>query len=135
MVQIDMISGFLGAGKTTFANRILDYYAKKGFHPVYIVNEFGETRLDADIMEKEGFTSVEIRGGCVCCTLKGDIEIAITKVIEQYHPTHIVFEPSGVFVFNNFFEVLNSDMLRNKCEIGNVITIVDSVNFSFSKTT
>ncbi len=133
MVKIDIISGYLGSGKTTFGNMLLDYYINLGLKPVYIVNEFGQTGLDARIIEASGFRAVEMPNGCVCCSLKNDIPLTIKKVIKTFSPTNIVFEPSGIFVFENFVEIIKSDMLKNECEIGNVFTIVDSVNFKTSK--
>lgn len=133
MVKIDIISGFLGAGKTTFANLLLRYYMDSGLRPVYIVNEAGQTVLDADVIKADGFEAVEIKGGCVCCTVKNDVSAAITKVIDTFAPTNIVFEPSGIFVFDNFFDILKQPAINKRSELANVITIVDSVNFSFSK--
>ncbi|MCL2034536.1 MAG: GTP-binding protein [Oscillospiraceae bacterium] len=135
MINIDIISGFLGAGKTTFANMLLRCYISSGLRPVYIVNEFGQTGLDAQIIRADGFDAVEIEGGCICCTLKDDIAAAITEVIDAFSPTNIVFEPSGIFIFDNFSEILKQPGIREKCRLGNVITVVDSVNFSLSKAT
>ncbi len=133
MVKIDIISGFLGAGKTTFANKLLAFYLSKGFKPVYIVNEFGQTGLDAAVAESEGFQAVELTSGCVCCTLKGDTASAMREVMAAFNPTHIVFEPSGVFVFDNFLDILKSPGLLGKCKLSSVVTVVDSVNFSLSR--
>ena len=141
MIKLDVISGFLGVGKTTFANLLLRYYMDPAsrmadgspYRPVYIVNEFGQTGLDADIIKADGFEAIEMPGGCICCTLKTDVGVAIVNVMDAYSPTHIVFEPSGIFVFDNFFDVLRQDNIKNRCEVGDVFTIVDSVNFSFSK--
>ncbi|MCL2838119.1 MAG: GTP-binding protein [Oscillospiraceae bacterium] len=135
MTKLDIISGFLGAGKTTFVNKLLKYYIDLGLKSVCIVNEFGQTGLDARIIESSGFTAVEMEGGCICCTLKDEISVAIMQVIDTFSPDRIVFEPSGIFIFDNFFDILKSEELKDKCEIGNVITIVDSVNFEFSKAT
>ena len=131
--KIDIISGFLGVGKTTFANMLLHYYLNAGFRPVYIVNEFGETGLDAEIVRADGFEAVDIFGGCICCTLKDDIAVAIREIMDSFSPTHIVFEPSGAFVFDNFFDMLKEPRIDGRCEIQSVTTIVDSVNFAFSK--
>lgn len=133
MVKIDIISGFLGAGKTTFVNLLLKHYISEGLRPVCIVNEFGEIGLDSKIINANGFTAVEIEGGCICCTLKDDIAKTIVEVIEKLNPTNIVFEPSGIFIFDNFYDIINSDELKGKCELSNAITIVDSLNFNFSK--
>jgi len=135
MVKIDLISGFLGAGKTTFANMLLRHYMDKGLKPIYIVNEFGKTGLDAEIIKSDGFEAIEIEGGCICCTLKDDISSTILNVIDVFSPTNIVFEPSGIFIFDNFFVMLKEPNIRQRCELGNIITIVDSINFSFSKAT
>ncbi len=134
MIKIDIVSGFLGAGKTTFCNLLLKYYLKQDFRPVYLVNEFGQTGLDAEIIKAENFNAIQMEGGCICCTLKNNVEKAICQVIDEFSPTHIVFEPSGIFIFDNFFDIFESDSLKNKIAIGSMITIVDSLNFSFSKT-
>ena len=132
-VKIDIISGFLGVGKTTFVNMLLRYYIKEGLRPVYIVNEFGQTGLDADIIKADGFEAIDIYGGCICCTLKDDLAVSIAKAIDAFSPTHIVFEPSGAFVFDNFFDILKQPSLNKRCVIQNAAAIVDSVNFNFSK--
>ena len=133
MTKIDIISGFLGAGKTTFANMVMRHYMNSSVRPVYIVNEFGETGLDAEIIKADGFEAIEIDGGCICCTLKDDITVGIANVIEMFSPANIVFEPCGIFIFDNFFEILKDPNLEGRCEINSVLTIVDSVNFNSSK--
>ena len=133
MIKIDFISGFLGAGKTTFSNMLLRYYMDCGLRPVFIVNEFGETGLDAEIIKADGFEAIEVEGGCICCTLKDDITAAIVKVIDTFSPTNIVFEPCGIFIFDNFFDILKDPAINKKCELSSIITVVDGVNFSFAK--
>ena len=133
MIKIDFISGFLGAGKTTFANMLLRYYMDSGLRPVFIVNEFGKTGLDAEIIKADGFEAIEIEGGCICCTLKDDIVAAIIKVIDAFSPTNIVFEPCGIFIFDNFFDILKDPAINKKCRLSSIITVVDGVNFSSSK--
>ncbi|GHU98484.1 cobalamin biosynthesis protein CobW [Clostridia bacterium] len=133
MIKIDIVSGFLGAGKTTFVCRLLKYYLARGERPVYIVNEFGQTGLDADIVRAENFNAVELSGGCVCCTLRGETAAAISRAIAAYAPTRIVFEPSGIFVFENFSEALRNPALKDICELGSVVTVVDGVNFKAAR--
>lgn len=135
MIKIDIVSGFLGAGKTTFSNMLLRYYMDLELRPVYIVNEFGEIGLDADIIKAKGFEAVEIDGGCICCTLKDDIATAIIEVINTFSPTNIVFEPSGIFIFDNFLDIFKETEIADNCEIGSVFTVVDSINYAFSKAT
>lgn len=129
MPKIDIIAGFLGFGKTTFANLYLNYLVESGIKTVYIVNEFGAVGLDAEIIEGNGFNSIEVVGGCVCCTLKADIANALKEVIKTYAPERIVFEPSGIFVFENFYEVFEDRDLKESCESGLELTIVDSSAF------
>lgn len=128
MARITIISGFLGAGKTTFANLLLDYYIRTGEKTAYIVNEFGQEGLDSALLKQKGFQTLDIVGGCICCTLRGKITDALREVMTEYNPTRIVFEPSGVFIFEKFLDVLEDDQLKGKCTIDNVITIVDSIH-------
>jgi len=133
MVKIDVVSGFLGAGKTTLCNQLLHYFVKHGERPVYIVNEFGKTGLDAELMRTEGFSSIPIEGGCICCTLKENIASTIRSVIELHSPTRILFEPSGVFIFDNFLDLFRNAEFAGRCEIGGLITVVDCMNFEKAK--
>lgn len=133
MVTIDVVSGFLGAGKTTLCNKLLRYFVNQGERPVYIVNEFGKTGLDAELMRTEGFSSIPIEGGCICCTLKDNVASTIQSVIETYHPTRILFEPSGVFIFDNFLDLIRSPEFAESCKIGGLITVVDCLNYKKAK--
>ena len=130
MVKLDMISGFLGAGKTTFSSLLLRHYMNQSLRPVYIVNEFGKAGLDADIIKSDGFEAIEMEGGCICCTLKDDVSTAIIRIIDTFAPTNIVFEPSGIFVFSNFFDIFKDPEINKRREMGSVITIIDSLNFT-----
>lgn len=133
MTRIDVVSGFLGAGKTTLCNLLLRRSINRGDRPAYVVNEFGRTGIDAQLLAAQGFVSVPIEGGCICCTLKDSVAAAIDSVIDTYQPTHILFEPSGVFIFDSFWELFQSGPLSEKCKIGGAITVVDSVNFQSSR--
>ena len=126
MTHITIISGFLGVGKTTFANLLLDYYIRMGEKTAYVVNEFGQTGLDSALIGEKGFQTVDIFGGCICCTLRGKITEALREVIGEFHPTRIVFEPSGIFIFEKFLDVLEDPFLKERCKVDSVITIVDS---------
>ena len=130
MTDITIISGFLGAGKTTFANLLLDYFLRMGEKTAYVVNEFGQVGLDAALLEKKGFQTVDIFGGCICCTLRGKIKDALHEVIEEFAPSRIVFEPSGIFVFDGFAEVLEDPFLKEYCLIDSVLTVVDSCHLN-----
>lgn len=133
MVQLDIISGFLGAGKTTFVNMLLDFYLAEGERPAYIANEYGEAGLDSKIVEQGGFEAVELTNGCICCTLRGEITRTVLELIEKFKPTRIVFEPSGVFKFDSFLELLEKGELGEKCKLGNIITVIDGVNYESAR--
>ena len=95
MTKIDIISGFLGAGKTTFIQKLLSD-ALKGENVVLIENEFGEIGVDSGFLKNAGIEIREMNQGCICCSLVGDFESSLKEVIEQYHPERILIEPSGV---------------------------------------
>jgi G3E family GTPase len=130
VTRITIISGFLGAGKTTFANLLLDYYIRKGSKTAYIVNEFGKAGVDSDLIAQKGFQVVDIVGGCICCALRGKISEALCDVVENFTPDRIVFEPSGIFIFEKFHEVLEEPFIKENCEVDSVITIVDSTHLT-----
>ena len=128
MTKVTIISGFLGVGKTTFANLLLDYYIRRGERTAYIVNEFGQAGVDSALVAQRGFQTVDIVGGCICCALRGKIADAIRDVVQNFAPTRIVFEPSGIFIFEKFEEVMGEKFLKENCEIDSVITVVDSAH-------
>jgi G3E family GTPase len=115
-------------GKTTFANLLLDYYIRKGEKTAYIVNEFGQAGVDSALIAQKGFQTIDIVGGCICCTLQGKISESLRDVVANFSPSRIVFEPSGIFIFEKFLSVLEDTYLKENCEIDGVITIVDSTH-------
>ena len=95
MTKIDIISGFLGAGKTTFIKKMIDEVFT-GEKLVLIENEFGEIGIDGGFMKDAGIQVTEMNQGCICCSLVGDFGKALAQVLEQFHPDRILIEPSGV---------------------------------------
>jgi len=95
LTKIDIFSGFLGAGKTTLIKKLINE-AYKGEKLVLIENEFGEIGIDGGFMQDAGIEVNEMNSGCICCSLVGDFEKALNKVLEEYHPDRILIEPSGV---------------------------------------
>ena len=95
MTKIDIISGFLGAGKTTFIKKMIEE-AYKGEQIVLIENEFGEVGIDGGFLKDAGIEITEMNSGCICCTLVGDFATNLREVISKYHPDRILIEPSGV---------------------------------------
>ena len=95
MTKVDIISGFLGAGKTTFSKQLIDQ-AFAGEKLVLIENEFGEIGIDGGFLKDAGIEITEMNSGCICCTLVGDFSEALKKVLEEYQPDRVIIEPSGV---------------------------------------
>ena len=95
MTKIDIISGFLGAGKTTLIKKLI----KEGFNGeklVLIENEFGEIGIDGGFLKEGGVEITEMNSGCICCSLVGDFGAALKDVLENYKPDRVIIEPSGV---------------------------------------
>ncbi len=95
MVKIDIVSGFLGAGKTTFIKRLLDSKLKNE-KVVLIENEYGEISVDSDLLSDSQIEIKELSQGCICCSLAGDFSKSLNEVIQKYNPDRILIEPSGV---------------------------------------
>ncbi len=114
MTKIDIISGFLGAGKTTLIKKLVgEVYA--GEKVVLIENEFGEIGIDGGFMKDAGIEVTEMNSGCICCSLVGDFSEALKKVLEEYAPDRIVIEPSGVGKLSDVVRAvlpLESDSVR-----------------------
>ena len=107
MTKIDVVSGFLGAGKTTLIQKLIkDVFAGKKV--VLVENEFGEIGIDGGFLQEAGIEITEINSGCICCTLQGDFQEALKKVVEEYNPDHIIIEPSGVGKLSDILKIIKS---------------------------
>ena len=95
MTKVDIISGFLGAGKTTLIAKLLKE-GLAGEQVVLIENEFGEIGIDGGFLKESGVEIREMNSGCICCSLVGDFGTSLKEVVEKYHPDRIIIEPSGV---------------------------------------
>lgn len=122
MSKVDVISGFLGAGKTTLIQKLIkDVFSGKKV--VLVENEFGEIGIDGGFLQEAGIVINEINGGCVCCTLQGDFHDALLKVEETYHPDHIIIEPSGVGKLSDILAIVKS---VDGLELNSYSTVVDA---------
>ncbi|OLN26149.1 CobW family GTP-binding protein [Desulfosporosinus metallidurans] len=128
MVKFDIISGFLGAGKTTFIKKILNS-VNRHEKIVIIENEFGEVSVDREFLEIEGYEIYELSNGCVCCKLKGDFLLTLKQILNQ-KVDRIIFEPSGIFILSEITDLFKDFEISSKCFINTVITVVDAENFS-----
>lgn len=127
MIKIDIISGFLGVGKTTLIKKLLKAYENEKV--VLIENEFGDIGIDGDLVERDGFNVFEITSGCICCIMKKDFVKVFTKIIEEYKPERIIIEPTGISILSEIIDVLNQPEFESSCSINSLITILDGMNY------
>lgn len=124
MTKVDIISGFLGAGKTTFIKRLVtDVFQKEQI--VLIENEFGEIGIDGGFLKDAGIEITEMNSGCICCTLVGDFSEALKQVVEQYHPDRILIEPSGVGKLSDVAGAVRNVEEDCGIELNSCITVAD----------
>ena len=129
MIKLDIISGFLGSGKTTMIKKLMKVVSTWGEKLVLIENEFGKIGIDGDLVRKEGIEVYEISQGCICCTLKDDFMHSLIEIADKLKPDRILFEPSGIFVLTDALEILRVPEVASRFTVNSLTTIVDSVNF------
>ena len=124
MTKVDIISGFLGAGKTTFIKELISK-VYSGEKMVLIENEFGEIGVDSRFMQDAGIEVTEMNSGCICCTLVGDFARALKQVVDTYHPDRIIIEPSGVGKLSDVAKAVSDMQEEAQIEVDSLITVVD----------
>ena len=126
MTKIDIISGFLGAGKTTLIKKLIKE-ALGGEKVVLIENEFGEIGIDGGFLKEAGIEITEMNSGCICCTLVGDFGAALRDVITKYSPDRIIIEPSGVGKLSDVIKAV-ADVKKDfdDVELNSFITVADA---------
>lgn len=124
MAKIDIISGFLGAGKTTLIRKLL-MDALKGQQVVLIENEFGEIGIDGGFLKDAGIEIKEMNSGCICCSLVGDFGTALKEVADTYHPDRIIIEPSGVGKLSDVIHAVERVRGEADLEMNCAATVVD----------
>ncbi len=124
MVKVDIISGFLGAGKTTLIQKLLKTVYKNQ-NIVLIENEFGEIGIDGGFLKEAGIEIKEMNSGCICCSLVGDFSASLKEVVETYHPERIIIEPSGVGKLSDVMRAVEGVKDEAGLEIGYRITVLD----------
>ena len=124
MAKVDIISGFLGAGKTTFIKELISK-AYKDEKTVLIENEFGEIGIDSRFMQNSGIEVTEMNSGCICCTLVGDFAKSLKQVSDEFHPDRIIIEPSGVGKLSDVAKAVIDMQDEAGVEIESLITVAD----------
>lgn len=132
-VKVDVISGFIGAGKTTLINKIIRETSADS-KVVVIENEFGEISIDSSILRDAGVEIKDISGGCICCTLFGDFLRAANQLIEQFSPDRIIVEPTGLGRLSDVMNALEAVAGQKDIKINILATVVDPLRFEFCRT-
>lgn len=124
MTKVDIISGFLGAGKTSFIKKMLkEVFANEKV--VLIENEFGEIGIDGGFLKESGIEIREMNSGCICCSLVGDFDKSLKEVIETYHPDRILIEPSGVGKLSDVIKAVHRVQTQLEVRLNSYTTVVD----------
>ena len=124
MAKVDIISGFLGAGKTTLIRKLVSE-ALKGQQVVLIENEFGEIAIDGGFLKDAGIEITEMSQGCICCSLVGDFGKALRDVITKYNPDRVLIEPSGVGKLSDVAKAVQRADGDVSIELNSMVTVAD----------
>jgi|GEM_PF-79478 len=130
-VQVIVVGGFLGSGKTTTIINMGKYLAEKGKKVAIIVNEIGEIGIDGDVIKRFGFDTKEITSGCICCSLKVGLRTTITLLAKEYNPDILMIEPTGIafpHIIRNEVELMN---LGEQVKIAPLVTLIDGSRFKY----
>ena len=129
MTKIDIISGFLGAGKTTFIKKMLEEVFS-GEKVVLVENEYGEVGIDGGFLKDAGIEIKELNSGCICCSLVGDFNRSLNEVIETYHPDRILIEPSGVGKLSDVMSSVKDMEKDHDVKLNALVTVVNAMKAS-----
>lgn len=126
--ELIIVSGFLGAGKTTFIQHLINS-AYAGERIAVLENEFGTVDLDGDTLRRSGVQVTSVIAGCICCNSAGSLFPAMEKIVKDFAPSLIIVEPTGIARMSDILSMMKFDRFRNLCTLRNVITIVDTKNY------
>ncbi|MDU3803341.1 GTP-binding protein [Paraclostridium bifermentans] len=127
MIKIDIVSGFLGSGKTTLIKKMLN--DNKNEKVVVLENEFGQIGIDGELIKKDGLEVIELQNGCICCSIKLNFKNTIEEILEKLNPDRIIIEPTGVGLLSEILIMLNDKKLKKYLKLNSIITVVDGVNY------
>ena len=125
MTKIDIVSGFLGAGKTTLIKKLIKD-ALAGTRVVLIENEFGEIGIDGGFLKEAGIEIREMNSGCICCSLVGDFGTSLREVMNQYAPDRILIEPSGVGKLSDVMQAVQDASEGSDMALNTAVAVVDA---------
>ncbi|REK71523.1 CobW family GTP-binding protein [Paenibacillus paeoniae] len=121
---IYLLSGFLGSGKTTFLSNLLSHLKQEGKRPAVIMNELGDINLDGELLDRD-VPMAEMLGGCICCSIRGDLGVEIASLIQQHHPDAIIIESTGAANPMETLDGVTDAAMYTSLELRSVITVVD----------
>jgi G3E family GTPase len=131
-ITLDIVTGFLGSGKTTFVQAMLQELRRRSLDScqpervVYVVNDFGPDGVDAALLATEKVPTYELVDGCICCSLKGAFSTMLARIIAEQQPGRIVFEPSGLFILSELLSSLSGESFSGRLQIGSIVTVIDA---------
>ena len=125
MTKIDIVSGFLGAGKTTLIKKLLKE-ALQSTQVVLIENEFGEIGIDSGFLKEAGIEIKEMNSGCICCSLVGDFAASLKEVLSTYSPERVLIEPSGVGKLSDVMKAVQGAMQNEEVVLNSAVVVVDA---------
>jgi len=128
-VQVIVVGGFLGSGKTTTIINMGKYLAERGKKIAIIVNEIGEVGIDGDVIDRYGFDTKEITSGCICCSLKVGLRTTVTLLAKEYKPDILMIEPTGIAFPNLIKKEIELMNLGDTVEISPLVTLIDGSRF------
>jgi G3E family GTPase len=128
-MEVLLVAGFLGAGKTTLIRHLLTSPHKKGEKTAVLVNEVGKIGLDGALLAGLNVDVVELTSGCICCSIKTDFFKAVQEIYQRYAPSFLIVEPTGVAQPGEILDVLSQPPLNEFCRVRNIVTIVDASFF------
>jgi len=129
--KIDIVSGFLGSGKTTLIRKLISEKYKDE-KVVVLENELGKINIDGQILKNSGFIVKELTAGCICCNLSGNFDDAVIEILETFKPYRIIVEPTGIALLSQVINSCTSNKCFNLIQLNMVITVVDVKRFKLS---
>ncbi|MCA8940275.1 MAG: GTP-binding protein [Planctomycetes bacterium] len=129
-IPLVIVTGYLGAGKTTLVRRLLPAFEAKSLKGLLIVNEVGDVNVDGASLGDAALEQRELLGGCACCSLRGDLYNALLEGVENYQPDYILLETSGLAEPSELLDAATAPKLRAFLEVTDIITLVDAANFA-----
>ncbi|WP_434751617.1 CobW family GTP-binding protein [Paenibacillus amylolyticus] len=128
-IPVYILSGFLGSGKTTLLVKLIEYWKQQNLRPAVVMNELGEVNLDGQIVDEE-VPMTEMLGGCICCTVRGDLGLQLAELIQEESPDVIVIEATGAANPMEILDAVTETSLYMRLELKSLITVVDAAHLS-----